>query len=200
MEGAIDRDVAAETLRSVEGLRRKTMAAARRPSPFEPLVFGLAALLAAPFGLLSREIWLTIVLGIALVSATAITDLHYKRQAVHRAAHARRSRTTEEVIVLAVLAVIVLPNVLGFMLSWFLFFPDGGPTAILLIAFAAAALVLAKRTHNKALGFAGALSVLSLVASIFIWADHWEFVAAALYGGILSGAGLVALAKKERAA
>jgi hypothetical protein len=196
MGGAIDREMAAETLRSVEGMRKKALAAARRPSAFEPLVFGLAAAIAAPVGLLESDTWLSIVLAVAFVAAVAITDLHYQREPVHPAAPERRPRSSIEVILIAILLIVFLPWGIEFLFV----LPAAGPTVIMFVLFTVGALVLAKRTRNDALALAGIFSLFSMVAANFIWADHTGFVVASLDCGLFLTAATVARYMRRRSA
>jgi hypothetical protein len=198
---AIDREQAAEMLRSVEGMRRRTMRASTRLSPIPALVFGLAALVAAPFGFIEPKTWETIALAAGLLIAFAITDLHYQRQAVHPAEKEKPPRTTADIVVLVVLLVVFGRFILGTIFGFLFVLPQAaGSNASLLVLWTAIAIYLGKRVRNDALPIAAGFAMLTIPAALFIWNDYWEAVAAAMYGGVFLTASLVARVAGRRAA
>ena len=199
--GVFDRDQAAEMIRSVEGMRRKTLAASARTSPFPLVVFGLLALAAAPFGFITSRAWESGALALGLLVAFGLTDRHYQRQSVHPAPASRAPRTTADIVVLVVLILVFGRFVVGFLLG-FIFLVPGmvGSNAMLLILWSAIGIFLGKRTRNNALALAGGFSMLSIGASVFIWNDHWEVVAAASYGVVFLVGALIARTHQRRAA
>jgi hypothetical protein len=194
MEGALDREMAAETLRSVEGMRRRTIEAGVRPSAFPPLVFALAAFIASPFIFFTDQVWSSVALGLIIISAIGITDLHYQRQAVHPVRErGRRERSTLELVLIVMLVLFFGRFVMGLFFSALIFIPSvAGANAGLFVLFTASAILVGYRTRSPAMSIAGGFAVFSIAASFFIWNDHWQFITALLYGCVfLTAAGLV---------
>jgi hypothetical protein len=198
MEQALDRDQAAETIRTVEGMRRRTIAAVNRLSPIPLLIFGLAALAAVPLTFLNGKprvigspgenvivvggeplhegVVPMIVVSLATLVAVVLTELHYRRQPVHPAPPPRKATSPGEAIFLAIVLIVFGPGIIA---SLFVFAPfSSGSNILPFVAFCLAGLVMAKRVHNGALGLASVWAFVFAGLSPLIWADHWEAVAA----------------------
>ena len=201
MEHALEQEQAAETLRSVEGMRRRTIAAVNRLSPMPPLIFGLATLVAAPFTLLTATepivrapnvfvigpdpgrhgVIPIIAIAVATIVAVVLTALHYRRQPVHPARPARKQMSAGEAIFLAVMLVLFGPGIVGFFLA---FAPlHAGSGFIPFAALAVTALVMAKGVQNGALGVASVWGFVVTGLSPFLWTDHWETISALGFAG-----------------
>jgi hypothetical protein len=224
MEQAIEREQAAETIRAVEGLRRRTLTAVNRLSPVPPLMFGLAMLIATPFTWLATDryesvreiidgsvveyggsvertsIPAIIAVGIATIAAVALAERHYRRQPVHPATLKRRSMSTVEAILLAAVLIVLGPFLVGSLFSIVLIPLWTGSAAVpVFVALTVASLVMGKRLKNGALAFAGALGLVVTGFSPLIYANHWETIASGSYAAMYLLAALLVLRLKSRA-
>lgn len=216
MEEALDQQQAAETLRAVEGMRRRTTAAVHRLSPLPPLIFGLATLVAAPFTLLTsyraierppnvlvigpdpghRGIAAVIAMSLATIAAVALTTIYYRQQPVHPAPSQRKRWSTGEAIFFAVVLIVFGPGIIAFFLT---FAPlTSGWTFIPFAALTLAALITAKIFKNGAIAVASIWGFVITGLSPFMWTDHWEFIAALGYAGSFLLAALVVRYAKRR--
>lgn len=202
-DAAVLRQQAAETIRSVDGMRRRTVAAAVGTSIFPLIAFAVAALSVAPLGLLNAvrshgfgapnwSIAGSIVICVSLVAAVMATEIHYRRQPVHPASPPKKQFSTGELILLAIALIVFGQVALGL-----LFFVIVAPLAtgngtVFFVLYSIAALVQAKRTHNRALGWAGLVAMLPMGIAPFINTDFEVSIAALLYSLVfLIVAGLV---------
>jgi hypothetical protein len=186
MEAAMDRELAAETLRSVEGMRRRTVRESMKSSPFPLFMFGLAALIAAPFGFLGWEPAISIVLGVTLAAAVVVSELHYRRLAVHPAPLRRRHMGVVEAIIFAAVIIVFAPMAFGVIFSLGAL-ANGGVSMFL--AVTAFAIFLGRRLRNGALALTGGFSLFAVAIAPFTWNNHWEGIAALLYAAAFLGVG-----------
>ena len=196
MEGAIDRELAAETLRSVEGLRRRTISESVNASPFPLFVFGLAALVAAPFGFTTWQKAVSVALAVTLFVAVVVTELHYRNQAVHPGPLRKKAMSTAEAIILAAVIIFVAPMLIGIFLI--LATVSSGGIGVFL-AFTAFAILIGRRERNGALALVGGFSLFAVALAPFTWNDHWQAVAALMYAGAFLATGFVVRAVKAAA-
>jgi len=185
MEHALEQEQAAETLRSLEGMRRRTMVAVNKLSPMPPLIFGLATLVVAPFMLLTSDappnVIPIIAIGLATVTAVVLTALHYRGQPVHPARAARKPMSVGGAIFLALMLVFFGPAIVTFFLA---FAPlQTGWAFIPIAALTVAALVMARVAMNGALGIASVSGFVITGLSPMLWADHWETIATLGFAG-----------------
>jgi cytochrome c biogenesis protein CcdA len=183
----MDRDQATETLRAVDGMRNRSIAEVGRASVFPLVVFGVAALVAAPFGELRWKGWLTIAMGVALLAAAVIVEIGYDRLPVHPAP-VRKKLTKFDVILVAAIVLFFGPAAIGFMFA----LASSAASVPIFVVFTVVALIQGKRLRNASLALVGTLALLSSAVAPIVNADHWLTIAALLYGLIfLAGAAAV---------
>jgi hypothetical protein len=197
MESAMERELAAETLRTVEGFRRRTLLEAVKSSPFPLFVFGLAALIAAPFGEIGWKHASPIAVGVVLIGAVVASEIHYRRQPVH-AAMRRRPTSTGEWIFLAAILIFFGPGVvlgIGALVAI-----SAVSSSAAFVVFSIAAIVMGTRLRNPALGLTGVASFIAGFVAAFVWSDHWETLTPLAYGAGFLGVGFAQRALKRRGA
>jgi MFS family permease len=202
-DATVLREQAAETLRSVEGMRHRTIVEGKRSSTFPLIAFGLAALAVAPLGLLSVvrthgfgapnwNVAGSIAVCVSLLVAVMATEIHHRRLPVHPAAPPKKQISTGEAILYAIVLI-----VFGQLAIGLLFFVIATPLAtgngtVFFALYSIAALVQAKRTHNRALGWAGLAVLIPIGVAPFINTDFEITIVALLYGVVFFiAAGLV---------
>jgi hypothetical protein len=166
-------EAAAETLRAVEAMRRRTesLAAARA---FPLWVWAACYVAALPIAAFAGETAGFIAAGLAGVIATTITFIDYRRQPVH-AARQRRKLSIGEGIVLAVALLLVGP-----MFLWALVLIAATPM-VAYVGASVLALFIGSRAGNRVLALAGVLGLIGAFLSPFIWSDHWPALAVTSY-------------------
>lgn len=191
---------AAETLRAVDGLRRRSESLTKaRAFPLWVWAGAFAATL--PVAAFARKVnfsgtvqdtdgSVTMVIGsdggsypaitfialaVAAVVAATVSIIDYRRQPVHRAREPRRQISVGEGIVLAAILL-----VLGPMAYWAFFAVAMSPS----IAFVGASLIavlVGNHMRNRALSLAGVAALFGMLPTPFIWADYWPALAVGSY-------------------
>jgi hypothetical protein len=200
---------AAETLRAVEGLRRRseTLAKARA---FPLWVWAAAFAATLPVAAFARRVNFSetvrdtggsvtmvlesdgggypaitfIALAVAAVVAATVSIIDYRRQPVHRAREPRRQISVGEGVVLAAILLF-----LGPMAFWAFFAVAMSPS----IAFVGASLIavlVGYHIGNRALSLAGVAALFGILPAPFIWSDYWPALAVASYVLMFSMGGL----------
>jgi hypothetical protein len=196
MDSAMDRELAAETLRSVEGMRRRTISESIKSSPFPLFVFGLAALAAAPFGFSAWEPGLSIAMGVTLVIAIAAIELRYRNQAVHPAPLRKKPIGTVEAIILAAVIIVFGPMAFGVVIT----LADVANGSVgMFLAFTAFAIFLGRRVRSGPLALTGGFSLFAVAIAPFTWNDHWQGIAALMYAAAFLGVGVAVRAVRRAA-
>ncbi|MEX2554913.1 MAG: hypothetical protein WEB06_04715 [Actinomycetota bacterium] len=199
---------AAETLREVDGLRRRseTLAKARA---FPLWVWAGTFAAALPVAAFTRRTGVSevtrgadgitfISLGgsgdfaaiayavvvVAAVVAAAVSIIDYRRQPVHRARERRRQISVGEGIVLAAALVILGPVALG------AFFMVAMSPSMAFVGASVIAILVGMHMGNRALSLAGVTALFGILPAPFIWSDHWPALAVGSYVLMFSIGGL----------
>lgn len=194
----MDRDEAAETLREIEGMRKRTLAAAKTLSPFPFYVWGAAMAAAAPLTLLPGRVTPNVVIGVALLAAFAATDLYRRRMPVHASRPKLAERSTLDIVMLVVLIVIAGPFLFG-VFFMFLSFAAGSVGIFVLVSFTS--IFAGRMVNNDAFSIAGGFSMFMIAVGIvvseriydeFLLDDHpWEAYTALGYAVFFLAIGAV---------
>jgi hypothetical protein len=193
-DAAVLRQEAAETLRSVEGMRRRTAAAGDRASVFPLLAYSLVGLVGAVYGLISRTppcvyrhlgpgsdegscsrlpdigVGMFVAIFVALVVALVATEVHYRQQPVHPALP-KRPVSVAQAIILAAFVIVLGPFILGAFVAALDFGFLGGNRLFVFLLVSMTAIIQSRHVRNDALGRAGALAALSIALAAFINTD-----------------------------
>jgi hypothetical protein len=195
MDDTVVRQQAAETLRELRNMERRTRAATARSSPVPLAIFGTGALLAAPLGLIDSQVATAVALGVALLGAVAATGAYHSRQPVHAADPVRRSIGITDVVVWLVilfLAVTGLPTI-------FLILSIDATMAMYLL-FTAVAIAVGKRIHNDALAIGPGFALMIGSFGLLIDTDYWRAISTAFFGGTYLIAALLVHIDRRQAA
>ena len=188
--GDSDADIkaAAETLQSVERMRRRTQALARsRQGPL--WVWAASFALALPISLIGSTAALAAA-SVATMTASVISILDYRRQPVHPARE-RRSISVAEGILFAIMFVLFSP----LLITKFALVAVSPSVGLAGASFMA--VLVGRHIRNRALLLAGVASLFGLVAAPFIWTDQSRTIAAASYVLAFSIGG-IALGRNQR--
>lgn len=206
---------AAETLRSVEALRRRGLSMAKaRAFPLWVWAMAFAAVLpiailvreTSPFAALSPEGTFRLVIGraiaqppivfiafgIAAVLAALVTIVDYRRQPVHRARTPKRQISVGEGIIIAAALFILGPIVVG------AFFIVAMSNTMVFVAASVLAIGVGAYIGNRPLAFAAFAGLVGVILSPFIWTDYWPVIACGSYVLAFS-IGAIALTASQRA-
>lgn len=204
-DAAVLRQQAAETLRSVEGMKRRTAAVGGRASIFPLLAYAFAGFVGAVAGFLSRTpacvyrhigpgsdegscstlpdlgVATMVAISFALIVAVVATEIHYQKQPVHPASP-KQQISVAQAIILAAVVIVLGPLVLSafFMAVSTAFLGSASLFVFLLISIFA--IVQSRHIRNDALARAGALAALSLAVAPFINTDFEGAIVGLCYG------------------
>jgi hypothetical protein len=177
MDDALMRQQAAETLREIRSMEQRTRAATSRYSPIPLVIFGVAALLASPFGFIESEVASAIALGAALLGAVAVTGAYHSRQPVHPASPKRQGIRASDVVVWVVIAI------LAFMgLPVILFILSSDATLGMLFLFTGIAIAVGKRINNGALALTSGFALIGGTLGSTLTNEHWQVSMTGFYG------------------
>ena len=193
-DAALLRQQAAETLRSVEGMRRRTEAVGGRASIFPLVAYAFAGFTGAVAGLIQRTpacvyrhigpgsdegscssipnigLAMGVAITIAIVAVVVATELHYRRQPVHPAAP-KQQISIAQAINIAAVAIVFGPLILGALFAVLGFGLLGPRSMFIYLLISIAAIVQGRHIRNDALARAGALATLFLGLAPFINTD-----------------------------
>jgi hypothetical protein len=224
-EGAMDdaavlRQQAAETLRTVEGMKRRTAAVGGRASVFPLLAYAFAGFVGAVACVISRTpacvyrhigpgsdegtcttlpnigVPTAVAISVALVLAVVATEIHYRRQPVHPASP-KQQISVPQAIILAALVIVLGPFILG---SIFIALSGAAGSLFIFLLISIAAIVQSRHIRNDALARAGALGALSLAAAQFINTDFEGSIVGFCYGAAFLIAAAIVYRRKTVAA
>ena len=205
-DAAVLRQEAAETLRSMEGMRRRTAAAGGRGTVFPLLVYAFVGFIGALWGAIDRtpecvyrhigpgsdegscsnlpnvSVRMAIGIAVALVVAVVLTEIHYRNQPVHPAIP-KMKISVPKAIIIAALVIVLGPFVLGmaFMALSGAFL--GGSSMLVFLGISVVAIAQGRHIRNDALARAGAIPALSLAFAPFINTDFEGSIVGLAYGG-----------------
>ena len=195
MDDALMRQQAAETLREIRSMEQRTRAATSRYSPVPLLIFGIAALLASPFGLIESKVASAIALGVALLGAVAVTGAYHGRQSVHAASPKRQGIRASDVVVwlvIAFLALMGLPLILVALSS--------DAALGMLFLFTGIGIAVGKKINNGALSLTSGLALIGGTLGSSLTTDHWRASMIGFYGAsFLVAALLVYIDRRNQA-
>ena len=204
---------AAETLRSVEALRKRG-AAMTRPRAFPLWVWAGAFLAALPLAASGRDVYETlriedgsavvtgsvgdhpkmtlIAVAVAAVLAAIVSIIDHRRQPVHRARERRQISIGEGIIIAAVLFILG-PGFLAALIM------VAVTNAVAFVGATVLALLVGAYIRNRTLAVAAVVGLFGVIVGRFASPDHWPAIACGVYILAFSIGGLT-LTQTRRAA
>ena len=206
---------AAETLRSVEHLRKRGESITRA-RPTSLWIWAGAFLAALPFALFPRDdvvfesgfdgaLRLVVggpgdeprirffAIGVAALLAAAATIIDFRRQPAHPARGPKREISVGEGIIVAAAVLVLGPLLLSF------FFMAATSGAAAFVGASVLAIIVGMYIRNRVLSLAAVLGLFGVIIARFAWTDQWAAVGCAGYVLVFSVSAL-GLMRSERVA